>query len=96
MDTEQEVFTKVGACTEEENKARSEIYKGNYMGEVLIEVDTLIYIARRHVLPHAFNYLQTTSNVPGVVLEEYTKDIRAKIEKVISSVNALEKDKKAK
>ena len=66
------------------------------MGEVLIEVDTLIYIARRHVLPHAFSYLQTTSNVPGVVLDEYTKDIRNKMEKVVSSINQLEKDKQVK
>lgn len=96
LDSEQEVFTKVGACSPEENEARAEIYKSNYMGEVLIEVDTLIYIARRNVLPHAFEYLKTVSSVPGVVLEGYGNDIKQKIEKVVSNINQLEKNKSAK
>jgi len=96
LDSEQEVFAQVGACSPEENAARAEIYKSNYMGEVLIEVDTLVYIARRHVLPHAFDYVKTTGSVQGAVLDSYTKDIKEKMEKVINAINQLEKDKNAK
>ena len=39
------------------------------MDEVLIEVDTLMYIARRNVIPHAYNYLQTTVAIKGAVLD---------------------------
>ena len=96
LDTEQEVFVKVGACSPEENSARAQIYKTNYMEEVLIEVDTLMYIARRNVIPHAYNYLQTTIAIRGAVLDSYTKDISDKMENVITAINHLEKNKSSK
>jgi hypothetical protein len=66
------------------------------MDEVLIEVDTLLYIARRNVLPHAFSYLQTTSGIKGGAIDSYTQDIRDKMENVVNAINKLEKNKNAK
>jgi len=66
------------------------------MDEVLIEVDTLMYIARRNVIPHAYNYLQTTVAIKGAVLDSYTKDITTKMESVITAINNLEKNKSQK
>ena len=66
------------------------------MGEVQIEVDTLSYIARRHLIPQAINYINASSHNQSSVLSAYTKDISSKLEKVIEGVNKLEVDKKVK
>ncbi|MCB0368675.1 MAG: hypothetical protein KDD45_04315 [Bdellovibrionales bacterium] len=67
------------------------------MGEVLIEVDTLIYIAHRHIIPGAFSYLKTISGGHNsVVFDKYNKEVRDKLEKVIVEVKELEHNKKEK
>jgi glutamine synthetase type III len=66
------------------------------MGEVLIEVDTIIYIVRRHLIPHACQYLQTTANHQNSTVDKFSKRIKDSLEHVISAVNKLEESKKSK
>ena len=49
------------------------------MGEVLIELDTLSYIARRHIIPLATNYINQISNNQSTVLNAYAKDVNRKL-----------------
>jgi len=66
------------------------------MGEVLIEVDTLIYIARRRLIPHALQYLHTTTNHQSSAVDKFSKKIKDSLEHVINAVNKLEENKKSK
>ena len=93
LDTEMDVFTKIGASTVEENEARTEIVKSNYMGEVNIEVDTLIYIARRHIIPQAYEYIKTISGSYPAGLNSFANKIIAKLETVVAGIESLENNK---
>ena len=66
------------------------------MGEVLIELDTLSYIARRHIIPLATNYINQISNNQSTVLNAYAKDVNRKLQKVIEGINKLQASKKSK
>ena len=97
LDTEQELFTKIGVTTPEENVARAEIAKSKYMTLVEIEVDTLVYIARRHIIPHALKYLQgIAGDFETAALKSYYRSVSDKIDSVVSEINKLEENKKAK
>lgn len=88
-----DVFTKIGASTVEESMARTEIVKSNYMGEVNIEVDTLIYIARRHIIPQAYEYIKTISGSYPTGLNSFSNKIITKLEAVVTSIESLENNK---
>jgi glutamine synthetase type III len=97
LDTEQDVFLKIGVSSPEENVARATVYKTNYMGEVLIEVDTLIYISRRHLIPHAYTYISTMGgDHESKALNKHYRDIKGKLEQLVSELSSLENDKKTK
>ena len=71
-----------------------EVAKSNYMGIVQIEADTLIYIARRHVLPHAFAYLKSiTGDLQSSGLDSYHKDVKGRLEKAATEIANLDKAK---
>ena len=87
----------MGVSTPEENQARSAISKGNYMDLVVIEVDTLIYIARRHIIPHAYGYLKTISgDHKRSILERDVQKVKDQLEKVITTIDALQISAKKK
>ena len=60
------------------------------MDLVVIEVDTLIYIARRHIVPHAYGYLKTISgDYKSSVLDRDVKKVKDQLEKVITTIEKL-------
>ena len=97
LDTEQELFTKLGVTSPEENVARAEIAKTKYMSLVEIEVDTLVYISRRHIIPHAMNYLSSIAgDFESGALKSYYRDVSSKLDTTITEINKIEENKKAK
>lgn len=82
--------------TPEENASRVDVAKSNYMGIVQIEADTLIYIARRHIIPQGFAYLRTISgDLQSAGLDSYYRDVKGRLEKAVTEITKLEDFRKS-
>lgn len=65
------------------------------MGIVQIEVDTLIYIARRHIIPQGFAYLKTiTGDLQSAGLDSYYRDVKNRLENTVTEIAKLENYRK--
>jgi len=70
------------------------VTKNIYQETVLAEVNTLLLITDKRILPNAFKYLQTVKiNSDGYVLGLYYQEIRRALENVLVETNQLRKMK---
>jgi glutamine synthetase type III len=66
------------------------------MGIVQIEADTLIYIAKRHIIPQGFVYLKTISgDLQSAGLDSYYRDVKNRLDNAIVEITKLEAFKKS-
>ncbi len=99
-----EVFEKYGVYTEEEIRARHEIYLENYCKVIAIEALTMASMIRRKIIPAVLEYQKTLSELIasktsiGIdcstekeILTSITEDTKLAFSKLITLENALEK-----